>query len=108
MVVLRLPVGILETTVTMLVMKMMKMMRMMATTKAMMMIMAMIIMIISRLQDFIFVLRGKENLLAVTRMTNTNIHIGQDTEARHTLPPPPHPPTPPHTHASMYHARIPL
>ena len=56
------------------------------------------------IQDFktlFFVLRGKENL-AVTRMTNTNIHIGPDTNAR---PPPPllpssspPPPPPPHTH----------
>ena len=51
----------------------------------------------SRLQDFIFVLRGKENLFAVTQMTNTNIHNGPDTDARHP-PPPPHT----HTHASMY------
>ena len=56
------------------------------------------------LQDFIFVLRGKENLLAVTQMTNTNIHIGPDTDARHTpFPPPPLPPhTHTHTHASVY------
>ena len=35
----------------------------------------------SRLQDFILVLRGQENILAITRMTNTNIHIGPDTDA---------------------------
>ena len=40
-----------------------------------------------RLQDFIFVLTGKENLLAVTQMTNTNIHIGPDTDARYTHKP---------------------
>ena len=53
----------------------------------------------SRLQDFIFVLRGKWNL-AVTRMTNTNIHTGLDTDTRHTYnlpPPPPFPHTPPQT-----------
>ena len=38
-----------------------------------------------QLQDFIFVLRGKEHLLAVTQMTNTNIHNGPDPDAR---PPP--------------------
>ena len=53
------------------------------------------------LQDFIFVLRGKENLLAVTQMTNTNIHNGPDPDARHSpLPPPPPPPT--HTHTRKY------
>ena len=44
------------------------------------------------LQDFIFVLRGKENL-AVTQMTNTNIHNGPDPDAR--------PPPPLHTHTHM-------
>ena len=48
-----------------------------------------------RLQDFIFVLRGKENLLAVMQMTNTNIHNGPDPDARH-------PPPPLHTHTCMY------
>ena len=46
-----------------------------------------------RLQDFIFVLRGKENLLAVTRMTHTNIHTGpqmQDTPTNATPSPPIH------------------
>ena len=43
---------------------------------------------ISTLQDFIFDLRGKENLFPVTRMTNTNIHTGPDTDARHTQAPP--------------------
>ena len=55
----------------------------------------------SRLQDFIFVLRGKENLLAVTQMTNTNVHNGPDTDARHTPSPPP-PPPPPHTHTRKH------
>ena len=68
----------------------------------------------SRLQDFIFVLRDKGNLLAIMRMTNTKIHIGPDTDATHLIPPPP--PTHKHTHthtrararASMYRARVPL
>ena len=53
------------------------------------------------LQDFIFVLRGKENLLAVTQMTDTHIHNGPDTDARHTpsLPPPP---PPQHTHTRKH------
>ena len=51
----------------------------------------------SRLQDFIFVLIGKENLLAVTQMTNTNIHNGPDPDARH-----PPPPTHTHTHTRKH------
>ena len=59
------------------------------------------------LQDFIFVLEGKENLLAVTRMLNTNIHIGPDTDARYThkhppLPPPPPSPPTSHTHTHTH------
>ena len=61
----------------------------------------------SRLQDFIFVLRGKENLLAVTQMTNTNIHISPDTDARRT-PSPSHLP-PPHTHThTRKHVSMPM
>ena len=41
-------------------------------------------------QDFIFFLWDKENLLAVMRMTNTNTHIGTDTDARHTNKHPSH------------------
>ena len=63
------------------------------------------VILLLRIQDFVFVLRSKENL-AVTQMTNTNIHIDPDTDARYTHKHPPPPPT--YTHASMYHAHIPL
>ena len=33
--------------------------------------------------DFVYVFRDKENLLASTQMTNTNIHVGTDTDTGH-------------------------